>query len=45
MKLDKANKRDKMSRKQRQGHKTSGKSVFLIQEVLIKRAQKVKEQK
>lgn len=45
MKLDKANKRDKKSKKARMGHKVSGKSVFLIQEQLIKRGQKVQEDK
>ncbi len=37
MKLEKANKRDKNSHKAKHGMKSSGKSVFLIQQVIIKR--------
>lgn len=45
MKLSKANKRDKKSFKGQHGMHTSGKSVFLIQQVIAKRAKKIKGQK
>jgi hypothetical protein len=43
--LEKAKRRDKKRKKARYGHKTDGKSVFLIQEIQIKKAKKVKEKK
>lgn len=44
MKLQKAQKRDN-KRNKRNKMKVSGKSVFIIQNAIIKRAQKVKENK
>jgi hypothetical protein len=44
-KLDKAKRRDKKRRKAQHGHKTDGKSVFLIQRLQIERAEKIKEEK
>jgi hypothetical protein len=44
MKLDKARKRDNARRKARHGMRVNGKSVFLIQEVQIKRGQNEREQ-
>lgn len=40
MKLDKAYRRDKKRNQRKHGMRTSGKSVFIIQEQLIKRANK-----
>lgn len=40
MKLDKANKRDKKRNKRKNGMRTDGKSVFIIQSAIIKRGQK-----
>lgn len=40
MKLDKANKRDKKLHKAKHGMRTGSKSVFIIQETLIKRGKK-----
>jgi hypothetical protein len=40
-KLDKAKRRDKKRRKAQHGHKTDGKSVFLIQRLQIERAEKI----
>ena len=45
MKLTKANKRDKARHKKKNGMRVSGKSVILIQEIQIKRAQKIAESK
>jgi hypothetical protein len=45
MKINKANSRDKKRRKKRNGMVVSGKSTFLIQEIIIKRADKVKKKK
>ena len=42
MKLDKANKRDKKRNQKRNGMRVSGKSVFLLQEILIKKGQEEK---
>ena len=44
-KLDKARRRDKKRHKAKHGHKTSGKSVFLIQKVLIEKAEETKKKK
>lgn len=38
MKLDKANKRDKKRNKKKNGMRVSGKSVFLLQEIIKKKA-------
>lgn len=43
--LDKAKRRDKKRNKARYGQKTSGRSVFLIQEIQIKKAKKIKKEK
>jgi hypothetical protein len=40
-KLDKAKRRDKKRRKAQHGHRTDGKSVFLIQRLQIERAEKI----
>lgn len=45
MKIDKALKRDKKIFKREHGQRVSGKSVFIIQEVLIKRSKKKKRGK
>lgn len=45
MKLEKANKRDKAWRKKKSGMRTSGKSVFVIQQAIVNRADKVQEKK
>jgi len=44
-KLDKAKRRDKARHKAKHGHKTSGRSVFLIQEIQIKKSEEVKKKK
>lgn len=43
--LKKAKDRDKKRHKKYQGMRVSGKSVFLIQEIQRKRAEKIKEEK
>ena len=43
MKLDKAMKRDKKSHKNKHGMRSTGKSVFIIQSVLIKKGSKSKK--
>ena len=45
MKLTKANKRDKARHKAKNGMVVSSKSVFIIQQAQIKRAQKIAESK
>jgi hypothetical protein len=37
MKIDKANKRDRQRNKRRYGMRSSGKSVFLIREIIIEK--------
>lgn len=43
MKLDKAQRRDKKSNKARNGMKISGRSVFTIQEQIVKKGKKGKK--
>ena len=43
--LEKAKRRDKKRKKAQYGHRTDGKSVFLIQRIQIKKAKKSKEKK
>lgn len=43
MNLDKANKRDKKRHKKKYGMRTSGRSVFTIQRLLVKRAEERKK--
>lgn len=45
MKITKANNRDKARHKKNKGMVVSGKSVFIIQQAQIKRAQKIAESK
>lgn len=42
MKIDKANTRDKKYRKNRYGMKVSGKSLFVLQAVIIKKSEEAK---
>jgi len=43
MKLEKAHKRDKARQKKKNGMRIGGRSVFTIQEVLIKRSEKTSD--
>jgi hypothetical protein len=45
MKTSKANSRDKKYQKSRYGMRVSGRSIFQIQETIIKRADKARKQK
>jgi hypothetical protein len=45
MNISKANKRDKKQRKEKHGMRNDGRSVFLIQAIQIKRAEKIKNGK
>jgi len=45
MKISKANKRDKKRFKNKHGMKVNNKSIFIIQAVQIKRANKIKNKK
>jgi hypothetical protein len=44
MKLDKANKRDKKIQKKKSGMRVSGKSVFLLQEIVNKKAEEARNE-
>lgn len=44
MKLDKANKRDKKIQKKKSGMRVSGKSIFLLQEIIQKKAEEAKKE-
>ena len=44
-KLEKAKKKKKKRHKAKHGQRVSGKSVFLIQEIQIKKAEKLKKKK
>lgn len=44
MKLDKAKKRDKKRNKRRHGMRVSGKTLFIIQQSQIKRAENARKQ-
>lgn len=44
MKLDKANKRDKKIQKKKNGMRVSGKSVFVIQEIVQKKANEARNE-